>query len=326
MNKIEFTVVVPIYNSEKYLSRCIESIIAQTYTEWELILVNDGSTDRSLEIMQKYKKEDRRIKIISQKNAGPGIARNRGIENANGNFVIFIDSDDYIDQNYFKILEAKCHYNDIVFIDVERVSENGQHLSYEKMSKYMTYDKNRIIRSMMTGKIPWGGVRKVIKRDILIKNKIRFSNLQIGEEALFSFQTLHFATQYGFIDCKPVYFYVERENSQSKYELDDPWGGTFQVIEKYIEEIGEYKKYANTLNALNVISTLISIDRITQKYNGEIRKHKLKKRIITFKKNYKKEYGIDILNLMFKAQIFIPFLKLGIVFPIQVASYIKHKF
>ena len=90
------SVIVPIYNVEKYLEKCIESILAQTYTDYELILVNDGSTDGCYEICQKFSKRDVRIKLINKPNGGLSSARNVGIDNSKGDYITFVDSDDYI--------------------------------------------------------------------------------------------------------------------------------------------------------------------------------------------------------------------------------------
>jgi len=101
------SVIVPIYNAEKYLTECIESIRNQTYKNLQIILVNDGSTDMSLEICESFARIDSRILIINQKNLGVSAARNRGIEAANGEYIGFVDSDDYLDnQMYEKLLKT----------------------------------------------------------------------------------------------------------------------------------------------------------------------------------------------------------------------------
>ena len=96
MNNL-ITIVVPIYNSSKYLSRCINSIINQTYQNLEIILVNDGSTDNSLDICNEYANKDNRIKVIHKDNSGAAASRNVGINHAMGNYIAFVDSDDYIE-------------------------------------------------------------------------------------------------------------------------------------------------------------------------------------------------------------------------------------
>ena len=88
------SVIVPVYNAEKYINRCISSIISQTYSDWELILIDDGSIDHSFSLMKEYEKKDKRIIAIHQENQGAGAARNRGLNLVTGDYVVFIDSDD----------------------------------------------------------------------------------------------------------------------------------------------------------------------------------------------------------------------------------------
>ena len=121
------SIIVPIYNSEKYMEKCIDSILNQTLNDIEIILVNDGSTDSSLEIAERYKQRDKRVIIINQINSGPSIARNNGIKIATGKYIGFVDSDDYIEKTmYEKLFEvadnnkvnvAMCNYNEIFLYD-----------------------------------------------------------------------------------------------------------------------------------------------------------------------------------------------------------------
>ena len=102
MSKI--SIIVPVYNTEKYLSKCLNSLIKQTYKDIEIIVVNDGSKDKSLEIAKKFAKQDNRIKVFNKENGGLSSARNFGIEKASGEYIGFVDSDDYIKENMFEIL------------------------------------------------------------------------------------------------------------------------------------------------------------------------------------------------------------------------------
>ena len=149
------SVIIPVYNAEHYVGRCIESVQAQTYNNWQMILVDDGSKDKSLEICQRYADLDKRIHVIHQENQGPGIARNTGIAAAKGEYVVFIDSDDYIEKEYFKLLAQ--HDEDVVFINVQNVDEQGNVLQKDFMSSNRTLSKDTILRRQMTGRIDWGG-------------------------------------------------------------------------------------------------------------------------------------------------------------------------
>lgn len=155
---MKISVIIPVYNSEKYVRRCINSVIAQTYQNWEMILVDDGSVDNSLAILQEYANKDIRIKVVHQDNAGPGIARNTGITCATGEYIVFIDSDDRVNKEYFRKLSMKKE--DVVFIDVAQVDEKFHLLKSERMSSYREISKDRFLRQQMTGKINWGGYEK----------------------------------------------------------------------------------------------------------------------------------------------------------------------
>ena len=114
MNSNLVSIILPVYNVEKYLRRCLDSIIEQSYKNIEIICVNDGSTDSSLQICMEYQKLDSRIRIVSQKNQGLSEARNTGIKNAKGEFIAFIDSDDWIDKRYVELLLNACLENNVL--------------------------------------------------------------------------------------------------------------------------------------------------------------------------------------------------------------------
>ena len=215
------SIIVPVYNSEKYIDRCINSILSQSYTDWECILVDDGSTDNSLIRLQQFVVKDKRFKVFHQENAGAGAARNFGIEKASGSYAVFVDSDDMIKSDYLETLSH--HKEDVVFIDVDAVSEKGKVLKKEYISSMKGESIDDIIRYQMTGAMPWGGVRKAVKLSLLNDNNIRYSDFRIGEEAIYSFQLLTCAESVGFID-KPMYMYILREDSLSQSIDVDPWG------------------------------------------------------------------------------------------------------
>ena len=96
---IKFSIIIPVYNVEKFLRESLDSIVAQTFKDFEVICVNDGSTDNSLEILKEYANNDSRIKVISQENQGQGVARNNAIDIAQGKYLLFVDPDDFIESN-----------------------------------------------------------------------------------------------------------------------------------------------------------------------------------------------------------------------------------
>ena len=168
------SIIIPIYNAQDTLKKCLDSILNQTYKDLELILINDGSTDNSQKIIDSYKKKyPKVIKSYSQTNSGIAITRNKGINYSKGKYLFFIDNDDYIDKDYIQtfINEIEKKDCDVLIGGYRRVSENGKIL-YQKQPTNTPWSKYMFIT-------PWG---RVYKRESLIKNDISFLNLNIGED------------------------------------------------------------------------------------------------------------------------------------------------
>lgn len=127
MEELSISIIVPVYNAESYLERCVESVIAQTWKSWELILIDDGSIDSSGEICDEFSKKDKRIKVLHQKNAGVSAARNQGIRTARGKYIGFVDSDDWIEPNMFEQMLQKAMNtgSDVVMCDAITVFGGG---------------------------------------------------------------------------------------------------------------------------------------------------------------------------------------------------------
>ena len=109
------SIIVPVYNSEKYIDKCLDSILNQTYKDLEIVLVNDGSNDQSLKILEKYALRDTRIKVVNQENKGVAAARNTGLDNATGEYILYVDSDDWIENNMVERMVELSANADIVF-------------------------------------------------------------------------------------------------------------------------------------------------------------------------------------------------------------------
>lgn len=321
---MKVSIIVPVYNAEKYLKRCIRSIENQTYKNWELILIDDGSVDLSPQIIDSAAQKDRRIKVFHQDNLGPGAARNIGISMAEGEYIIFVDSDDYIDKDYLKMLVPKAKKSDVIFIDALQVKNDGEILKEEKMSIYKKWDKEKILRSQLTGKISWGGWRKAVRATILKENNIQYSMHSIGEELIYSFQILNLASKIDFLDDKPVYYYVNHEGSQSKKEISDPWGEALIELKKFMVTHELYEEYANTINAFNITATIVSIDKIAKMYKRKICRNQAKLRMKKFRRSYDQERHLDWNSLSYKAKIFVPFMKMNLYYPILLCCKIKN--
>lgn len=310
----KISVIVPAFNCEKTIEKCVNSIINQTFSDWELIIIDDGSTDDTFRIINSF--NDSRIRIIKQNNSGPGIARNKGIAAACGVYCVFIDSDDYISNDYFLLL-SKRFGNDLIYIDVEQVDDQGKHIKNQKISRFKHESHELILKKMMTGKIPWGGVRKVVKRELLINNQIFYANYSIGEEALFSVKCSLYARKIDFIDEKNVYFYVIHNNSQSTKLLENPWLPVFNSYEEFFEKNELISSYGSALKTFNVSCLLTSLNRLVKMYTGNELNCKADEQYQIFKNNKKKykAYHIQINLLDFRFVFLLCFInKLGIRF------------
>lgn len=296
---MKISVIVPVFNAAKYLETCLKSIQNQKFLDWEAYLIDDGSTDESGAICDKYSCEDARIKVIHQQNAGPGLARNAGIEKARGEYVVFIDSDDYISDDYFSLLSKQNA--DVVFVDVDGVSPEGDVVREEHLSKYVDSDKDTILRKQMTGCIPWGGVRKAVKRSIINDNNIRYTRHKIGEEAIYSFLVLYHAKTIGFIN-KPVYFYLQRPDSQSHTIMENPWGDVAIRLRECVKELGVYEEYATTSNAFILAAAAGSTNRIAAAYTYKVYSNKIRSRYEQYKSEFDQKYGVDYQNMSLKAK------------------------
>ena len=318
---MKITVIVPIYNGEKFISRCFESVINQTYINWELIAVDDGSVDSSWDIMSKYANVDDRIKIFKQKNSGAGMARNFAIQHATGDYIVFVDIDDYFSTEYFKLLSS--HNEDVVFIDVNRV-KNGEVIYQDKLSNYKNEDKSFFINSQITGKIGWAGWKKAAKTNLIKEYNIFYTSHKVGEEALYSFMLLHYARTIGFIESY-VYFHDLRDDSLSQTILEDPWGDVAVYLKDNIIKMGLYDVYAETLNAFILTATIISLDKIVQIYDKKTYKIKAIERLNQYNSQIDKGKKINKRFLTKKALLMLPFIKLRCVRIFRIISVFKNK-
>lgn len=319
---MKISVIIPVYNAEDFLKRCLDSVINQTYTDWEVIAIDDGSKDNSYKILSEYASKDSRFRVATQENQGPGYTRNKAISTVNGDYIVFLDADDYIDKNYFKELAACIEMNnsDVIFIDVLQEKPNGELIKVERMSKYNGCSKDIIIRHQMTGKLPWGGCRKAVKTSLLINNDIRYTNDDVGEEALFSFRVLYNAKVISFID-KPLYHYVNYPDSQSKKGGDDPWGGVCTKISDYLQKNGLIDEYKDTLNSFRFTAFIVSMYRRTRKLNLKEALKQCKHSLKDFKENY--GFELDRNSLEARVHYLLPFAKLNLIFPIVLVCKLK---
>lgn len=210
------SVIVPVYNTEEYLERCVDSIINQSYKNLEIILVNDGSTDRSGFICDDFKKKDSRIKVIHKENGGQSSARNLGLEKVTGEFITFVDSDDWINSKiYEKCLEVfKKENSDVV--DFRPVYTTGETRKNNTDAHYSTISgtENILYDYLYRGQkelCPFSVCRKVYKSN-LFKNT-RFPDGKINEDIITNFMILEECNKLTHIDYIGYYYYQDHKQS-----------------------------------------------------------------------------------------------------------------
>lgn len=244
------SVILPVFNAERFLPQCLDSILRQTYQEWELIAVDDGSKDRSLEILKSYEKRDDRIHIISKKNEGVSIARNVALSQVCGEYIYFVDSDDIVMQDALSILIRTLESNNATFVksDFLPINEHGKQLFINKKQGIRRRYEGKIIDSeMFYSKILMDEFflwTCLFRRDIIEKNKIRFiPHCRLMEDAAFIVEYLLHSSRNVYKDAC-VYGYRKYEGTAS--EVNKDYSGDLEMIQQSLSTAKERK----TLNIL----------------------------------------------------------------------------
>ena len=232
------SVIVPIYNVERYVEKTIVSIINQSYKDLEIILVNDGSTDNSLKICRDFAKIDDRIIVLDKKNGGLSDARNYGIEKSKGEYILFVDGDDYIHYQMVEILYncAQKSSSDMVICNFTRVNENENtvdtKIDLNQLKNINTYTNTEALHKLFISdtylifSVAWN---KLYKRSLF--HEVRFPYGKIHEDEFTSYKLIDLADKIGYINI-PLYYYVRREGSIVSSGITDR---SFQKVEAYIE-------------------------------------------------------------------------------------------
>lgn len=241
---MKISIVIPVYNVENFLVKCLDSVVKQTYQDIEIIIVNDGSTDQSYSILQRYLVKDKRIKVINQENQGLSAARNVGMENVSGEYVWFVDSDDYIAIDACEKIVDKLNSKpfDLLFLGRYRVWDKCKlydRVSWEgeKIETGEQYLLGAVAHNIFTA----SACNKIIKTSLLKEYNIYFEQGVLYEDLYFVFKCLLHA------DCvttleQALYFY--RQNRQDSIintikERDKDVLKTIEFIENYVNQVGK---------------------------------------------------------------------------------------
>lgn len=297
--KIEVSIIIPAYNAEKYIKRCINSIKKQTYMKFEALIVNDGSTDNTKKVIESNISDDARFILIDKKNAGVSAARNDALAKARGKYVMFVDSDDWLEKNMIELMLKKAEHDDldIVFCAFNEYYENDK-----RTSKIMLNDNgiSNCLSLISTNSTNFGGYpwNKLIKKDII--NKPYRTDIHYYENLIFFLDNLKEDTKWGYINT-PLYNYSINDTSalhSKKYNI----------------------KKLTSLDALKYAINLLPIDTkdfhkmlyITSFYENkyQLNKNNYDKKILNQYRDNIKKYYYDVLNsnyisLKLKIKVFV---------------------
>ncbi len=254
------SVIVPVYNVEKYLEKCVKSILDQDYTQLEIILVDDGSTDKCGEICDRLANLDARIKVIHKKNGGLSEARNYGIDMATGDYLVFIDSDDFIHKSYISVLlqTVLCTKADMAICNFTQVKEDqvieDQEIVFDKYNVHVyrgTEKFDRLYSDNLRTVVAWN---KIYARHLFAQ--LRYPHGKLQEDEFVIHRLLYMADQVAYIDSA-LYFYVQRSSSiMSIISLKNIHDGYDALLERekfflskgltkaYIQNLGNQLFYA----------------------------------------------------------------------------------
>lgn len=271
MSDVTISILMPVFNAEKYIKAAIESIQAQTFKDWELIIVNDGSNDNSGQVSDDIAKGDKRIKVIHKKNTGVSDTRNILINNAKGRYISFVDCDDYIEKNMLEILinKIKAYNADLSVCGIIEDKIINDSIVSSKANKYYPKDFFKI-EEMKENIMEYGNsnllnslCNKLYKKDIILKNNITFdTNIENGEDFIFNLEYMKYIKNLVFCE-EQLYHYARRQNQSitNKYVDDMYYKGLniHYTLEKFLQQMGFFTEKNQYILCGNHIKGIFSV-------------------------------------------------------------------
>lgn len=269
------SIIVPVFNAQNYIEKCIKSIICQTYIDWELLLVDDGSTDSSYEICKKY--INKKINVFHKNNGGVSSARNYGLKKSKGDYIVFIDADDYVDKNYLKNLYDNIRDNDLVVSGYKEVYSNGKVNKRNFGEKNMTieYIKNKFDELYLSNFFN-SPFNKLYKKSLI---NCKFDeNQTLGEDLLFNLQYIKNCKNINSIKNTDYNYVINNTSATNKYNSKAIYNYLF--IKKELENICKRMNYyeSGSINEIflkNICGCIQLLLESNNKYNYKINELKL---------------------------------------------------
>lgn len=316
------SVIVPVYNAEKYIHKCVDSILNNTYSDIELILVDDGSPDSSPAICDEYAKRDSRVKVIHKENARASAARNDGMKIAQGKYIAFVDSDDWVEKDMFEkmLSTAETHDVDMVMCDITKRGTSDVKISQPARDGF--YNREQMETELFGSLIMFENIEfpitisncvLLIKKELVDKNNIRYDeDIHYCEDALMGPKLLYHCQSFYYM--KGSYFYNYRTNNQSTSQTfnKNKWTHYLRINARLTEYFGKDSKFdfsrqlkINLLYfALNVLSNICASDDTDKKQKvKEIMNHSEVRKLFKGFKIPNTSTGLKIIVLMVKYRL-----------------------
>ncbi|MBR4624933.1 MAG: glycosyltransferase [Alphaproteobacteria bacterium] len=252
----KISIIVPVYKAEKYLRRCLDSIVAQTFTDWECILVDDGSPDNSGKICDEYAEKDKRFKVFHQENAGVSAARQKGLNNCIGDFVIHTDPDDWIEKNMLEDMITHIRFSncDLLIVDYYRDKHSESKIS---MQKPTTDTSISLLHDILKGKLHGSCCNKMIRKNLIDKYNVKFIyGLSFCEDVMFWAQILQHPLKISYLD-KAFYHYTILNNSLSTCATKNHIVQRIKFVES-LENIIDKQEFSEEITRRKLINKLVA--------------------------------------------------------------------
>ena len=210
MNKSKISIIIPVYNVEKYLNRCVDSILSQTFSDFEVLLIDDGSPDNSGKICDEYAVKDNRVRVFHKKNGGVSSARNLGLDKAIGDYIMFVDSDDWISDDCLEVCMKEITKNDLDALQFGFISVHDEKEIPQMKEQTQVYNGEQYINANNFNVCVGGGL---YKRYIIEDNSLKFPvELKLAEDQIFILNFFRYAKRIKYLNAA-MYYYLQRGDS-----------------------------------------------------------------------------------------------------------------
>lgn len=256
----KLSIIVPVYKVEQYIHKCVDSILNQTFTDFELILVDDGSPDNCGSICDEYAQKDKRIRVIHKDNGGVSEARNLGIDESKGEYISFVDSDDFIDANMYREMLAFLEANNLDIVCTDTYIVHGDRKKFKpRYLKDMIFENGTAITENLNGNLDNAVWNKVYKKEVIAD--IRFPLNRRYEDVATVYKWIFNARKVGYLS-KPHYYYIKLDSSfigtsfncKSRYEHFLAYLERFEFAKKYDFKVAEECKTLAVKAALSFVT------------------------------------------------------------------------